>query len=318
MKKKRHFTLFFLPPTGKKVKKVHLSRTKVTLFFALFLVVSFFLLYGVVDYISLKHRSFENLLLRTENNNLHRQLDEFQSKMGKVEETLHRLNTFATKLRIITKLEDPDRLHRLAIGPLTKRDYDSIVPNRDIANMYEVMPGQSDFNEENSSLTQIDQKLRLLQHAASLQEQNLGQLQELLEDQRSLLRSLPSIRPTDGWVTSGFGARISPFTGLKTFHDGLDIANRTGTIITAPADGLVTFSGVKPGYGNTLVIDHGYGIVTKYGHNSVHFVKPGDKIVRGQRIATVGNTGRSTGPHCHYEVQVNGIPRNPNDYILDE
>ena len=132
-----------------------------------------------------------------------------------------------------------------------------------------------------------------------------------------MLNSTPALQPVDGWITSGFGSRISPFNGLKIFHEGIDLAASTGTIIIAPADGIVTFAGVKPGYGNTLVIDHGYGYMTKYGHNSVHFVKSGDKVKRGDRIATVGNTGRSTGPHLHYEVQVNGIPQDPQVFILD-
>ena len=272
----------------------------------------------MLDYVSLKHRNFENLMLRAENNNLNRQLDQFQSKMNKIEDTLNRVNIFASKLRMITKLEDPERLYRLAIGPISKYDYGEIAQYGILPGMSKNLPAQTDFEESPASLTHIDQKLQMLQHATALQEQNLAQLQELLEDQKSLLQSLPSIRPTNGWLTSPFGPRISPFTGLKVFHEGIDLATRSGTIIIAPADGLVIFSGFKPGYGNILIIDHGYGITTKYAHNSVHFVKPGDRVRRGQRIATVGNTGRSTGPHLHYEVNVNGIPKNPRNYILNE
>jgi len=314
----KNFTLFFLSSTGKNVKKLYLSRGKLVSIFCISIILFFFLLYIILDYISLKHQSFENLVLRTENNNLHRQLEQFKTRMSRIDKTLNRINNFATKLRIITQFNDPDRPHLAVGGPSSENDFNTDASERTLSRIYGPVSVEPDSGENSSSLTLIDQKLRILQHASTLQEQSLEQLQELLEDQRSLLRSLPSIKPVNGWVTSGFGYRISPFTGLKVFHEGIDFATSTDTIIIAPADGRVTFAGVKPGYGNTIFIDHGYGICTKYAHNSVHFVKAGDRVLRGQRIATVGNTGRSTGPHLHYEVNVNGFPRDPQSYILNE
>ena len=143
------------------------------------------------------------------------------------------------------------------------------------------------------------------------------ELVEYLEDQKSLLASTPSIWPVRGWLTSTFGYRTSPFTGRREMHKGLDIATRSGTPIIAPADGLVVFSGREGGFGNMIVIDHGYGITTRYGHCSALDAKLGQKIKRGDVIARVGNTGRSTGPHVHYEVAVNGVPVNPSRYILN-
>src|SRR4029077_15828018 len=120
------------------------------------------------------------------------------------------------------------------------------------------------------------------------------------------------------WYTSGFGVRSSPFTGKSTMHEGLDLANHIGSAIVAAAAGGVRSAGPRAGYGNLVTINHGYGIQTQYGHISRAYVKVGDKVKRGQKIAAVGNTGRSTGPHVHYEVRVNGIPMNPYYYILED
>ena len=111
---------------------------------------------------------------------------------------------------------------------------------------------------------------------------------------------------------------VSPWNGDRAMHNGIDIATSPGAAILAPADGVVVFNGTRGGYGKMLIIDHGYGVETRYGHNQENFVTVGQKVARGQKIATVGNTGRSTGPHLHYEVRLNGIPENPRRYILEE
>lgn len=156
-----------------------------------------------------------------------------------------------------------------------------------------------------------------LQDSLSVQRETLGELQEVLETRRSMLASTPTIRPTTGWRSSGFGYRTSPFTGRKEFHQGLDIATRIGTPVVAPADGTITFAGLKGALGRTIIIDHGYGMVTRYGHLKKCLVKPGTHVKRGDKIGLVGNTGRSTAPHLHYEVHLNGIPVNPSKYILN-
>lgn len=138
-----------------------------------------------------------------------------------------------------------------------------------------------------------------------------------LEAKRERLASMPSIRPTDGWETSGFGLRTSPFTGRRQFHRGLDIAADYGTEIVAPARGRVRFAGKKGPLGQTVILDHGYGTQTTFGHAKELFVSRGDVVDRGTRIAAVGNTGRSTGPHLHYVVSVKGKAVDPRDFILE-
>ena len=132
-----------------------------------------------------------------------------------------------------------------------------------------------------------------------------------------MLASTPSIWPTRGWVTSDFGTRIDPYTAERKMHEGLDIATPIGQPVYAPSDGTVVFAGTEGGYGKVLVIDHGYGVKTRYGHLSEILVHLGDRVGRGDKVALVGNTGRSTGPHLHYEVRVNGVPENPRKFILE-
>jgi murein DD-endopeptidase MepM/ murein hydrolase activator NlpD len=152
---------------------------------------------------------------------------------------------------------------------------------------------------------------------ASVRGDSLELLLEQLDDKRVKLASMPSIWPARGWLTSRFGARVSPFTGRRQMHAGIDIASRAGTPIIAPAQGRVSYVGRKGPMGNTLILDHGFGVKTIYGHTEAIHVKPGQSVERGQEIAAIGSTGRSTGPHLHYVVEINGKPRNPLDYIFD-
>src|SRR5207248_1480717 len=137
-------------------------------------------------------------------------------------------------------------------------------------------------------------KLDKLSAEATRQEQSLQELQAYFQDQKSLLASTPSVWPVRGWVTSDFGTRLDPYTSERVMHAGLDIAGPHGKEVISPSDGTVVFAGLEGGYGNVLVIDHGYGIKTRYGHLAALRVKAGQKVKRGETIAALGNTGRST------------------------
>ena len=149
------------------------------------------------------------------------------------------------------------------------------------------------------------------------EQNNLQEITETVKDKKSLLASTPAIQPTSGWLTSSFGYRRSPFTGKREMHKGIDIATRFGNPIIAPADGIVTYAGRKGSLGKVVVIEHGYGYSTRFGHASQLLVRVGERVKRGQVIAKVGNTGRSTAPHLHYEVRINGVAVNPYNYILN-
>jgi murein DD-endopeptidase MepM/ murein hydrolase activator NlpD len=147
----------------------------------------------------------------------------------------------------------------------------------------------------------------------------LGVLEALLVQDSANRKFMPTLAPiVDGWFSSNFGYRIDPFTGTQTFHEGIDFPAERGTPIVAAASGKVIEAGVHPQYGKILAIDHGNGLVSRYAHASEVFVSEGDLVVRGQRVATVGSTGRSTGPHLHFEVRLNGVPQNPVRFLRSE
>lgn len=153
--------------------------------------------------------------------------------------------------------------------------------------------------------------------ASQLKEQNIIDLWQSLAERKTLLSSTPSIRPVRGWLTSKFGYRLDPFSEKIVMHNGLDFAAAPGAPVHATADGVVSFAGYDEAYGRLVTIDHGFGVITRFAHNSRLFVSPGQRVKRWDLISEVGSTGRSTGPHLHYEVRVNGVPVDPANYILD-
>jgi murein DD-endopeptidase MepM/ murein hydrolase activator NlpD len=142
-------------------------------------------------------------------------------------------------------------------------------------------------------------------------EHRLASVRVGVEKRQALASATPSIWPIAGWISSGFGTRRDPFTGAADFHSGLDISGDRGEPIIAPADGTVTGASFSGNYGNLVTLDHGFGLGTRYGHLSSFAVSPGQRVRRGDIIGYVGSTGRSTSPHLHYEVLVNGQLTNP-------
>ena len=163
----------------------------------------------------------------------------------------------------------------------------------------------------NVVVDELQQRIVQLQLAIDLRRQSQEDDRNLLNDQVSLSRATPKGWPTKGWVTSYFGMRQIPNGSKMRIHEGLDIAASTGTPVYATADGIIARVEYSPSYGKAVVVDHGHGYRTLFGHNSKILVKRGARVRRGDTIAEVGNTGRSTGPHVHYEVQLNGIPVDP-------
>jgi murein DD-endopeptidase MepM/ murein hydrolase activator NlpD len=178
-------------------------------------------------------------------------------------------------------------------------------------------PGSSVENSDKKLAVLMHQSLDNLDTEIAVQSQEKEQLYRYLGERKSMFASTPSIWPAKGLITSEFAYRRSPFTNEKEFHEGLDISTRTGTEIIAPADGVVSEIGKTYGFGNLLTVSHGYGMKTMYGHLSNFLVRKGQSIKRGDKIALVGSTGRTTGPHLHYEVLLNGVPVNPRNYILN-
>jgi len=148
------------------------------------------------------------------------------------------------------------------------------------------------------------------------EQQSLVDIEGAVKERESRLKNVPSIWPVQGWVTSGYGYRRDPFTGARSLHPGLDIVAPTGTPVAATAAGHVTYAGWKSGWGRCVEIDHGGGIKTFYAHCRALNVSAGDDVYRGDRIATVGSSGRATGTHLHYGVVASGSWTNPGNYTL--
>ncbi len=172
-------------------------------------------------------------------------------------------------------------------------------------------------DDEHRSLSDMQQELRWLRSDAKVEHRDLRALVETVEDRRTQWESTPAIWPVKGWVTSGFGPRVSPFTGRPSNHHGIDIRGEIGTPVVATASGTVVRRKHDTGFGKVVTIAHGYGISTRYGHLHTMDVKVGKRVDRGDVIGTVGNTGLSTGPHLHYEVIVNKTRVDPRKYIIE-
>jgi len=301
---KKRYTIMILPDETAKVRKYRVPKPVVRGVIVAVTVFAVGLGFLVTDYFGVKKTVAELERLRMETRQQRQQLVTFAKSIDDLQGEMGRLREFDMKLRVMADLDGvvyPEQV--MGIGGENPEPFN---------------PLEAELSFQDQALIDgMTKGLDRLKTESSIQERSFQELVEYLEDQKSLLASTPSIWPVKGWVTSGFGYRTSPFTGRREIHKGLDVATRTGTPIFSPADGIVVFSGREGGFGNMVLLDHGYGLVTRFGHCSTLEVKLGEKVKRGDIIARVGNTGRSTGPHLHYEVAVNGVAVNPTRYILN-
>jgi murein DD-endopeptidase MepM/ murein hydrolase activator NlpD len=293
-----------LPDETTRVRKYRVPRSMVRGLLVAIAFVVFGLGYLVTDYYGVKKMVAELDRLRLEARQQQQQLVTFAKSFDDLQGEMTRLRQFDMKLRVMTDLEGvvyPEQI--MGIGGENPEPFNPL-------------EGELSFQDQ-TIISSMNKSLDRFKTEVTIQERSFQELVEYLEDQKSLLKSTPSVWPVKGWLTSTFGYRSSPFTGRRELHRGLDIATRSGTPIIAPADGLVVFAGREGGFGNMIIVDHGYGITTRFGHCSSLEAKLGQKIKRGDVIARIGSTGRSTGPHVHYEVAVNGVSVNPSRYILN-
>ena len=186
--------------------------------------------------------------------------------------------------------------------------------------LFDNMPGQGGASPTLSSpalsADEFKQRLNELSYVIDDRDDKFDVLESLLRQDRLTKRVYPSEMPIDTeWYSSGFGYRIDPFSGRRVFHEGVDFAAKTGTPIKAAAGGVVIYSARHPEYGNMVEIDHGDELVSRYAHASKLLVNLGQIVSSGQKIAEVGSTGRSTGPHLHFEIRHEGVPQNPSRYL---
>lgn len=302
----KYYEVVIFPGNAKKSKVKRFKIPRFLVWFILLLVPTVFTVSGYFVWNYSSHelacrQVFKRVdLYKSQVANLEKKVKQVQTQVAKVRE-------LDEKLRVIANLNPAyqDGENMWGVGGISE----------DVSTSDETVNTISP--EEAEQIRQLHYDLFRLERLSKFEQKSLKELHDKLISRRDLLNSTPSIRPAYGYETSRFGYRVSPFTGHKQFHEGLDIANRRGSPVIAPANGLVVFAGRKGGFGNLIIIDHGHGITTRYGHLSKALVKVGQHVKRGEKIAEIGNTGRSTGPHLHYEVRLNGVPVNPKRYILN-
>jgi murein DD-endopeptidase MepM/ murein hydrolase activator NlpD len=295
---KKTYTLIVVPDHDSPVSRYRVPKSLLLQLGAVAMFACGLVVAASAHYLHVARDASENRILRDENLSLRNQLKMIRERVDHIGTTLERVERFDQKLRAITLMSDSER--GLALGPT------SSAPEAEAATSTAI------------ARAPLSSRLDKLSAVAARQEQSLQELADYFQDQKSLLASVPSVWPARGWVTSDFGQRLDPYTAERVMHAGLDIAAEPGKPVYAPSDATVAYSGSEGNYGNVIVLDHGYGVKTRFGHLADVLVKLGDRVKRGEQLGTVGNTGRSTGPHLHYEVRVNGIAQNPRKFLLEE
>lgn len=303
-------SLIILGNSGSKIKQIHLSRKQYIGWACVLGVFISGLTYAFVDYIGLQWRIIDKSMVERRlagqsevMAHQRQQIQKFAQEINALKERIVALDKFEDRVRVLANIDQPgDKNPLFGVGGSAPDD----------------LNGASVLNQGHKKLIkEMHQQIKQLEDASQNQQNTFTHLIKKLEEQKNMLAHTPAIRPSQGWVTSAFTYRQSPFTGKREFHKGMDIANQHGTPIVATADGVVSFTGEDGAFGIVVVIDHGYGINTRYAHLSKGLKNTGDSVHRGETIGYMGNTGRSTGPHVHYEVRLNGVPMNPEKYILN-
>jgi len=297
---KRFFTVLILPDAASPARKFHIPKWALTAVSSVAVVATFFLAFFVYQFVALNVQVLE--------------LKQLRQEVGDRSVLAERVNQLEGEL---ARLRDLDRKLRVVAGLDVGEGSPSVLPQ-----------GGAELLSRNALLDAlrartgrlmdwVNRDLEVLGREITSRERSFRELKKFLEEKRSALASTPTIWPVKGLVTAGYGYRRSPFTGQREMHEGLDIAAPLGTAILATADGIVSFVGPLSAFGNVVFLNHGHGFTSFYAHVSTSRVKEGQQVMRGDVVAYVGMTGRTTGPHVHYEVQVNGTTVNPMKYVVD-
>jgi murein DD-endopeptidase MepM/ murein hydrolase activator NlpD len=242
--------------------------------------------------------------LEKENRQLAMTLGQLNARISSLSDTIGQISRRDARIRLLANLEPTDpQVLQAGIGGPAPAGAASGAPRSELVRQ---------ANEVTVDLNALIRRANLLAFS-------FDEAADSLASHRDRLAALPSIMPTQGWLSSAFSAmREHPILHVARPHEGIDVVAPMGAPIEAPAAGVVLSAGWETGYGYSVSIDHGYGIVTRFAHASKLLVRKGQHVERGQRIALVGNTGLATGPHLHYEVHVHGRPVDPLNYVLPE
>ena len=302
----KHFYTLLIIPHKKKdsVKKFLATPHHFRLATAVSVVLFCFFGYCAVDYLTIKLEQMELSNLRNLTSTQQEQIDTLEEKISFFERKLADLKQVDEKIRSMASD---------LTGKSRKASKKEVTAVREQAlGVGGPMPaGEAGADK----LTNLNRHMDRLLEDASARERSLAELQEFLRAQRNIAAVTPSVWPVTGWVTSEFGPRSNPFGSRREFHSGIDIATKLGAPIQAPADGIVTNVEKRPDLGLLIQVEHGRGISTLYAHLFRSAVSKGQVVKRGEVLGYVGNSGRSTGAHLHYSVNLNGVYVNPRKYL---
>jgi murein DD-endopeptidase MepM/ murein hydrolase activator NlpD len=331
-------TLILVPDELSRVRRVQVPRALISYGLWALAGLSLLLAVALTDWVRLRIAAYDVAAMRAQTTRDQAELADLARKVESLDEKLGGLAAFEQKVRVIADLPAtlpkaaiPEQLGARRIGELGQggAEQSEAEVEADVASPSAPPEPASPaagaarrrsrggVGLDQSALDRIRHKVERVAAHVELRSGTLADLVARLEGLRERLAATPSIWPTNGWVTSRFGWRISPFTGRRQFHSGLDIAADVGTDIVAAARGKVVFAGSRGPLGRAVILDHGFGFRTVYGHASALHVRVGQSVERGERVATVGSSGRSTGPHVHYAVLRKGHLVNPAQYVID-
>lgn len=285
---KPHHTIILVPHAHAKLRKWRVTNLQIGLAVAVLLVLTGTAAYFTWAHLNTSANPVEIARLQGENEQLRQVNQTFEASIRKLQTQLSESEDRTRQLAIVAGIETLEGGTEAGIG------------------------GATDTTDAGyADLPQMEMRAGELAST-------LAAVEAKLEERVRWISSTPAISPVRGILTSGFGYRSDPLTHGRGVHQGVDIAASSGQPVRASADGIVMRAADQGGYGKAVFLAHGFGVTTRYGHLSRMEVKPGQRVKRGDVIGRVGSTGRSTGPHLHYEVRVDGDPVNPLAYILDE
>jgi murein DD-endopeptidase MepM/ murein hydrolase activator NlpD len=290
-----------------------LIRNSIIAFIVLLLIFGFI----IFDYLNTSFNKEKMKRLEKDNIEKETTIDQLNEDIREIEKRLDQMAVYKERISVAMGLTSPDALKEVGIGggsdiapggPITNVASKEKIPDNDMINKGK--------NPDSSKGNVIKKAENIRQRSKKIQER-LQFVESAMEKQKVRLAQTPSIWPTKGYLTSPLGWRTHPLTGKRDYHNGQDIATQFGNKIIATADGVVLVAGHWDYLGNLIIIDHGFGFTTRYGHLASFNVKEGNRVKRFQVIGYVGNSGRSSAPHLHYEVRYFGKPLNPMNFIID-
>lgn len=319
----RCYTFMLIPHSHRTVLRIRIPISVIKIITVIIAMIMALAAVFTINYINMKNNMTELYRLRMVNQKQKKQLNVLEQKTSALSNKMSELKSLESEIREMLKLEEGEKTTSSRIAGVsqisrgnTKRKFLNEGMGGSPATVFglmelplvERMNGAEKLARVGHAADEMDKQMDVMKI-------RLTKLKEDIKEWKAYLAAKPSIWPVYGRITSGFGFRRSPFSGRREFHAGLDIGAPYKSPIRATGDGVVHYAGYKSGYGFTIIIKHGYGFETLYGHSSRLKVRVGQKVKKGEVIAYVGNSGRSTGPHVHYEVHVNGKLVNPVKYL---